>query len=205
MKNMIQVVTDILLDIGIKPNLKGFKCLRRALLITIESEKNLKLTSDIYMQVGKEYGDSHSRVERAIRHSIETALAESQSSFAKYVPTVKNGKTTNGEVIAALTDYIKLHKDDLTQTEEPKSAPGTDNVKMDGTILGSLHTVVLNDGRVGVLVEKEYIICNDGTYLRLENYDSRTLKHLYYDKLSIKRGYVYNEGVDRLMATFMGC
>lgn len=111
-------VADALRDIGIPSNLKGYRCLTEALLITVEDPEMLKgLTKrwGLYHTVAEKLGTTSSRVERASRHAIETAFDRCDTAtlyeyFGNTVSGLK-GKPTNGEFISAITEWLRLGKD----------------------------------------------------------------------------------------------
>lgn len=89
-------VVNYLLDCGVKPQIKGFRYLYEAIVMTIKNNNEMpKLTKIIYPTVGKKYKDSASKVERACRHAISTSKKE-----FKFM--------TNGEFIANACIKIKF-------------------------------------------------------------------------------------------------
>ena len=106
-------VTNMLHEIGIPAHIKGYQYLRSAILYCIESPEILEsITKGLYPMVAKLYNTTPSRVERAIRHSIEVAWDRgSVDVLTKYFGyTINNnkGKPTNSEFIAMLSDKMRL-------------------------------------------------------------------------------------------------
>lgn len=71
-----------------------------------------RITKEIYPAVAYKYGTTPSRVERAIRHAVETAwgrgdLKTTRSIFG-YTVSISKGKPTNSEFIAMIADKIRL-------------------------------------------------------------------------------------------------
>lgn len=60
-----------LVDLGFKPNCKGFYFLKDAVNMVLKN-KFVK-TGIIYSTIARTYGESNTRVERAIRHCIEAS------------------------------------------------------------------------------------------------------------------------------------
>lgn len=84
MKN--KKIINCLLKKDIRPNIKGFRCLYYAIDLVVKNDGILlPRTKVIYPKVAEICNDTASKVERAIRHAIETS---SKSSL------------TNGEFIA---------------------------------------------------------------------------------------------------------
>lgn len=111
--DMEVVVTDIIHQIGIPAHIKGYHYLREAILLSLaDSEMLESVTKLLYPTVAKKFSTTASRVERAIRHAIETAwdrgdLDTIQTLFG-YTVSVGKGKPTNSEFIALITDNLRL-------------------------------------------------------------------------------------------------
>ncbi len=111
--DMKMVVTDIIHQIGIPAHIKGYHYLREAILLSLEDDQMLEsITKLLYPTVAKKFNTTASRVERAIRHAIETAwdrgdLETIQTLFG-YTVAVGKGKPTNSEFIAMISDNLSL-------------------------------------------------------------------------------------------------
>ena len=70
------------------------------------------VTKSLYPAVAKMYSSTPSRVERAIRHAIETAWRRGNQKFLSeyFGRTVQSsrGKPTNSEFIAMVADKLRL-------------------------------------------------------------------------------------------------
>ncbi len=112
-EDMKVVVTEIIHQIGIPAHIKGYHYLREAILLSLDDEEMLEsVTKLLYPTVAKNFNTTASRVERAIRHAIETAwdrgdLDTIQNLFG-YTVSVGKGKPTNSEFIALITDNLRL-------------------------------------------------------------------------------------------------
>lgn len=107
------VITDIIHQIGIPAHIKGYHYLREAILLSIEDKEMLEsVTKQLYPTVAKKFGTTASRVERAIRHAIETAWDRGDidviNNMFGYTVSVGKGKPTNSEFIALITDNLRL-------------------------------------------------------------------------------------------------
>lgn len=70
-----------LLELGIKPNLKGFHLLKRAIYLTMRNGcRPIPVTKELYPQLAKEFEETSSRVERAIRHAISSSQVDGVKS-----------------------------------------------------------------------------------------------------------------------------
>lgn len=107
------VVTEIIHQIGIPAHIKGYHYLREAILLSLyDSEMLESVTKLLYPTVAKTFSTTASRVERAIRHAIETAwdrgdIDTIQKLFG-YTVSIGKGKPTNSEFIALITDNLRL-------------------------------------------------------------------------------------------------
>ena len=107
------VISDIMRQIGVPAQIKGYQYLRTSIRLCIEDSEMLgSVTKILYPTVAKMYGTTASRVERAIRHAIEVAWDRGDvdvlSSFFGYTIQAERGKPTNSEFIAMIADKLKL-------------------------------------------------------------------------------------------------
>jgi two-component system response regulator (stage 0 sporulation protein A) len=106
-------VTKILHEMGIPTNIKGFGCVRDAIMMAVNDWDIMNyITKGLYPAIAKKRDTTPNRVERAIRHAIEVAFDRGcASAFEEifgnsYSP--HKGKPTNGEFIATIADKIRL-------------------------------------------------------------------------------------------------
>lgn len=107
------IVTDIIHQIGIPAHIKGYHYLREAIILSLNDEEMLEsITKLLYPTVAKNFNTTASRVERAIRHAIETAWDRGDvdvlNGMFGYTISVCKGKPTNSEFIALITDNLRL-------------------------------------------------------------------------------------------------
>lgn len=98
MKNKIE---NILLELGVTPDLKGFDYICKAVFY-ISSDRTVKICS-VYDFVASDYDTSSCNVERAIRYSISRMVKKSEA-WKKYMG-IKNIK--NSAVLRTLALKIK--------------------------------------------------------------------------------------------------
>ena len=115
-RNLEGEISVLLSRMGISASIKGYHFIRRGVIMAVEDEEVLVgITKGLYPDIAKMYKTSASKVERAIRHAIESAWKKNgpQVYFetAGYLPSEK---PTNGQFIAALSEYFRL------QEERPK-------------------------------------------------------------------------------------
>lgn len=106
-------VTDIIHEIGVPPNVKGYQFLREGIIIVIENLEIINaVTTELYPAVAKKFGTTPSRVERAIRHAIEIAWnrtgSEKINDYFGYIVHAEKGKPTNSEFIAMIADKLRI-------------------------------------------------------------------------------------------------
>ena len=111
--SILDQTTSLMHEIGIAPHLKGYDYIREAIVICIiDIEKLDGITKMLYPMIAKKYNTTASRVERAIRHAIETAWIRGNTKrideLFGYTVSDDRGKPTNSEFIAMVTDKIRL-------------------------------------------------------------------------------------------------
>lgn len=106
-------VTTIIHEVGVPAHIKGYQYLRECIMVAINNMEVLNgVTKVLYPHVAKQYNTTASRVERAIRHAIESAwdrgdLEMLQQYFGSTV-SLHKGKPTNSEFIALVADRLRL-------------------------------------------------------------------------------------------------
>lgn len=113
LSHMEMIVTDIIHQIGIPAHIKDYHYLREAIMLAIMDAEMLEsVTKMLYPAVARRFDTSPSRVERAIRHAIETAWDRGDvdvlNSMFGYTINGGKGKPTNSEFIALITDNLRL-------------------------------------------------------------------------------------------------
>ena len=105
------IIHEILLSIGIPPNLLGYMYLVEALQMIMLNPLYLNgITKGLYIDIARKYGSTPSRVERAIRHAINTAWLIGNMEYIDHI--FKNcvrpdkGVPTNSLFLARLFYYI---------------------------------------------------------------------------------------------------
>ncbi len=106
-------VTNIIHEVGVPAHIKGYHYVREAIIMAIEDMDILNaITKVLYPSVAKKFDTTPSRVERAIRHAIETAWnrgdIDTLNRFFGYTVSNAKGKPTNSEFIAMIADKLSL-------------------------------------------------------------------------------------------------
>ena len=107
------IITAHIKELGIPASFSGYYFLRRSIERTIEDPSIIfEITSRLYPEVAKDFNTTASKVERCMRHAIETGWCRGNTQVQQrlFGCTVdcKKGKPTNGEFIATVADYIKI-------------------------------------------------------------------------------------------------
>lgn len=109
-------ITEILHEIGVPAHIKGYLYLRESITMVYNNIDVLgAITKYLYPTVAKKFKTTSSRVERAIRHSIEVAWnrgnIDAISQIFAYTISYNKSKPTNSEFIAMIADKLRLaHK-----------------------------------------------------------------------------------------------
>ncbi len=108
-------VTECIHELGVPAHIKGYQYIRTAIMMVVENMDLLNyITKQLYPSIAKQYSTTPSRVERAIRHSIEVAWIrgkpETMNDIFGYTVHTGKGKPTNSEFIAMVADRIRLQR-----------------------------------------------------------------------------------------------
>jgi two-component system response regulator (stage 0 sporulation protein A) len=114
-RNLEEKITSIFLTIGIPAHIKGYHFLREAIKMVVEDSDIInRITKELYPGIAKKFNTTPSKVERAIRHSIDVAWSrgkvENINQLFVYVVYDKNDKPTNGEFIALVADKLSMDR-----------------------------------------------------------------------------------------------
>lgn len=106
-------ITKIIHEIGVPAHIKGYNYIREAILMSIRDKEMINsITKILYPEISKKYQTTSSRVERAIRHSIEVAWNRGNPDIIEeyfgYTVSDGKGKPTNSEFIALIADKLRL-------------------------------------------------------------------------------------------------
>lgn len=106
-------VTNIIHEIGVPAHIKGYQYIRDAIMLSVKDGEMINsITKILYPAIAKKYQTTPSRVERAIRHSIEVAWSRGNTDVIEeyfgYTVSDGKGKPTNSEFIALIADKLRL-------------------------------------------------------------------------------------------------
>lgn len=111
-QNLEYEISKFLNRMGISASIKGYHFIRQAILITVRDEEALiGITKGLYPDIAKTYNTTANKVERAIRHAIESAWRKGgKMVYFEAVDYMAEEKPTNGQFIGAMTQYFRLNK-----------------------------------------------------------------------------------------------
>ena len=111
--NLQQQITNMIHDIGVPANIKGYRYLREAVKLAVEDLDRINnMTECIYKPIALANNSTPKRVRTAIMRAIEIAWdrgdLDTLQSFFGYTVSNTKGKPTNSEFIALLADKLSL-------------------------------------------------------------------------------------------------
>ena len=112
-KKIEQMVSNMMLDIGVPAHLKGYRYVRTAVLMAEEDMKVVgSVTKLLYPEIAKRYNTTDGKVERAIRNAIEISWERGNKKTFEglfgYCCENGNARPTNSEYIAAIADCVRM-------------------------------------------------------------------------------------------------
>lgn len=113
-RDLEDVITGVLLEVGVPAHIKGYMFLKEAITLVINDMDIINsVTKCLYPAIAERFDTTPSRVERAIRHAIESAWngrnnIQAVNKFFRYSIRNDKGKPTNSEFIALIADNIRI-------------------------------------------------------------------------------------------------
>jgi len=101
-------------QLGIRSNIKGYNYIKTAITLAYNDSTILEsVTKRLYPDIAKIYNTTASRVERAIRHAIETAWMNGNvdviNDIFGYSVCADKAKPTNSEFIAHVVNAMQMN------------------------------------------------------------------------------------------------
>lgn len=100
MKNKVE---NVLIELGVMPNLSGFGYLCKAIEVINGNKERMKLVDGVYVEVANQFNSTKHRVERGIRFAISKMDRDSEA-WKKYVGV---NDVTNATVLYTLALRMK--------------------------------------------------------------------------------------------------
>lgn len=109
--NLDQRITELFLQMGVPPHLKGYQYLKEAVKLTVHDRMIIySITKELYPRIAKAFHVTTTKVELAIRHTVEVMYDRDQMRHLcetlGFPPSVGKQKPTNGELIALIADKL---------------------------------------------------------------------------------------------------
>ena len=104
-------VEQIVLELGITPNLKGYDYVVESITYCIDNG-NCAISKELYPYLATKFKTTSEKVERGVRHAIEVSWRTAEpEDFYKYfgyvMHTGKRKRPTNAQYIFGLVNYLK--------------------------------------------------------------------------------------------------
>lgn len=101
-----RVTAEVLKEIGVPANLNGYKYLKAAILVCIETQDDLQVTRKLYPMLARKFNTRASSIEHGIYNAIEVAWKRGDSKihfeiFGNYM------KPSAEEMIFTLKEYVE--------------------------------------------------------------------------------------------------
>lgn len=107
-------VTEVLSEIGIPTNLKGYQYVKTAVELCVKDRDLLNsITKSLYPEVARLHHVNYIKVEHAIRHAIQRAWESNNPQLRKIIfgnTLYLDSRPTNSAFIAAIVDYVELQR-----------------------------------------------------------------------------------------------
>ena len=116
--NVVAIIVNTLLNLGISPNTKGYHYLSDGILICVTSEGKLTVCSkDLYSKLAESYNTSECSIEKAVRHAIKSGWYRHDEALAEliFMNTLQseNDIPTNSVFISTIAEWIRINYSDL--------------------------------------------------------------------------------------------
>ncbi|MCL2811216.1 MAG: sporulation transcription factor Spo0A [Clostridia bacterium] len=107
-----KIITGMLGQINMSPAIQGYMFLRRAVnMVSVDISLLRGITKRLYPMLAESFDSTPSRVERSIRHAIESTVNKGNMDALHHIfgntMDPQKGKPTNGEFIAMLAEYVR--------------------------------------------------------------------------------------------------
>ena len=112
-KSLDEILSEIILCVGIPGSIKGYTFLKVAVKETLKTPQMIRsITKQLYPTIAEIFKTSSSKVERAIRHAIDVGYQKGKIQNINSYFDVKIydplEKPSNGEFIALIVDKLQI-------------------------------------------------------------------------------------------------
>lgn len=124
MKNIKEIISQTLKDLGIPANLKGYRYIVYVVELIMNDTELMDSTMSVYMKVAERFNITRTSAERAIRHAIyvgwDRGHKGTQIAMFGYSIDSNKGKPTNSEFLATVADYFLMQQEYQVKEDEGK-------------------------------------------------------------------------------------
>ena len=107
----IKDISIVLFQLGVRASLKGYRYLQTGIKMAIHDQEAVDLiTKNMYPELARKYNSTWSRVERAMRHAIETMDWESPYVSEVFKCDEYMDHMSNKEFISRVAEYIRIQR-----------------------------------------------------------------------------------------------
>ena len=115
-KELRELVSKIILGMGISPNIKGYKYMVEGIMqATMRPELKLSVTKGLYPAIAEKFNATPSQVERAMRHSLLLSYNKDKIMHVNTIIGVnifeRRSRPTPSEVIYIIAECIEIIKE----------------------------------------------------------------------------------------------
>ena len=106
-------IAKVIKELGVTPSLKGYHYLKSAVKKMINDSTYMDgITKRLYPEIAKQFNTTASRVERAMRHAVESGWSKGNAKFQLelfgYSVDANRGNPTNSEFICTIADWFNM-------------------------------------------------------------------------------------------------
>lgn len=118
-----RIIDTVFLTLGLRRNLSGTMYLKSAIKMVVETPYILmrSITTQLYPRIAEQFNTTPSKVERAIRHCLDTCYYDKRfmalNNLFEAEVFKNNDKPSNGEFIALIADKILLKLDNKSKNK----------------------------------------------------------------------------------------
>ena len=107
------IVSDVLKDLVISPDLKGYHYARSAICRLLEGSLVHTDFTKIYYYIADEYDSTYSKVERCIRFVVDKMMLTGNHDLITKIfghcASKSTGRLTNSQFVFGIVDYIRTY------------------------------------------------------------------------------------------------
>lgn len=115
-------ISNVIKMLGISPSLKGYYAIREAVKLVVNDFSYIgKITTKLYPDVSKRLEINAKRLERDIRHAIESGWRNGSVEFQCEIfdyGVLESPCPTSSEFITTVADYIKLQMEEENENKK---------------------------------------------------------------------------------------